>query len=196
MQFIYFQLRLCFVLVLSSAVLYSLPSNEKIVSNNCKVVENVVNIAKSFDGIKEVGNNRGKFIDIINRFTKVPLGSPYCASFVSFVIDSANKITPIQHKVKSALAQKLRNKLTYSAKMVLDGKRYPQKGEVVIWQKGKTAFGHAGIITENWKETKGQTIQANTNKSAESRDGNGIYIKMAKINPFSYFRIVAFTPID
>lgn len=193
-------MRLCFVLVLSSAVLYSLPLNNEKISANCKVVDNVVNIAKSFDGIKEVGNNRGKFIDIMNRFTKVPLGSPYCASFVSFVIDSANKITPIdckiRYKVKSALAQRLRNKLTYSAKMVLDGKRYPQKGEVVIWQKGKTAFGHAGIVTENWKETKGQTIQANTNKSAESRDGNGIYIKMAKINPFNYFRIVAFTPID
>lgn len=189
MQFIYFQLRLCFVLVLSSAVLYSLPSNN---SSNCKVVS----IAKSFDGIKETGKNRGSFIDKLNRFTKVPLGSPYCASFVSFVIDSANKITPIKYKVKSALAQKLRNKLTYSAKMVLDGKRYPKASEVVIWQKGNTQFGHAGIVTKDWTETKGETIQANTNKSAESRDGNGIYIKMAKINPFSYFRIVAFTPIN
>lgn len=198
MQFIYFQLRLCFVLVLSSAVLYSLPSSDN--SSKCKVVDNVVNIAKSFDGIKETGKNRGSFIDKLNRFTKVPLGSPYCASFVSFVIDSANKTTPIdckiRYKVKSALAQKLRNNLTYSAKMVLDGKRYPKASEVVIWQKGKTQFGHAGIVTKDWTETKGETIQANTNKSAESRDGNGIYIKMAKINPFSYFRIVAFTPIN
>lgn len=159
-----------------------------------------MNIAKSFDGIKEIGKNRGEFIDRLNRFTKVPLGSPYCASFVSFVIDSADKIAPkdckIKYKVKSALAQRLRNKQTYSAKLVLEGKRYPKASEVIVWQKGKTQFGHAGIVTKDWKNIFGETIQANTNKSAESREGNGIYIKMAKINPFSYFRIVAFTPIN
>lgn len=179
-------LLLCLLQVLDFQPLYSLPSN------NCKVVS----IAKSFDGIKETGNNRGSFIDKLNRFTKVPLGSPYCASFVSYVIDSANKITPIRYKVKSALAQRLRNKQTYSAKLVLEGKRYPKASEVIVWQKGKTQFGHAGIVTKDWKNIFGETIQANTNKSAESREGNGIYIKMAKINPFSYFRIVAFTPIN
>ena len=201
MRYIFFQLRLCFVLVLSSAVLFSLPlNNPKSDSDNCKVVNNIVKIAKSFDGIKEVGKNRGSFIDRLNRFTKVSLGSPYCASFVSFVIDSANKITPInckiKYKVKSALAMNLRNKQTYSARLVLEGKRYPKASEVIIWQKGSTKFGHAGIVTKDWTETKGESIQANTNKSAESRDGNGIYIKMAKISPFSYFRIVAFTPIN
>jgi len=184
MRYIFLALRLCFVLVLSSAVLYSLPSNK------------VVEIAKSYNGTKEIGKNRGEFIDKLNRFTRVPLGSPYCASFVSYVIDSASRLENIKYKVKSALAMRLRNKQTYSAKLVLDGKRYPKASEVIVWQKGKSVFGHAGIVTKDWTSIFGQSIQANTSKTAESRDGNGIWIKNAKINPFSYFRIVAFTPIN
>ena len=170
--------------------------NDKVISSNIKLDYLIVKIAKGYNGITEKGKNRGEFIDKLNRFTKVPLGSPYCASFVSFVIDSASKKTPIKNKVKSALAMRLRNKNTYSAKLVLDGKRYPKASEVIVWQKGKTNFGHAGIVTKDWTETKGESIQANTSKSAESRDGNGIWIKTARINPFSYFRIVAFTPIN
>jgi hypothetical protein len=155
----------------------------------------IVEIAKSYDGTKEIGKNRGVAIDKFNKFNRVALGSPYCASFCSYVLDSANKIVPIKYKVKSALAMKLRNKKTYSAKEVLNGKKYPKASEIIVWQKGKTVFGHAGFVTKDWIGISGESIQANTNKSKESRDGNGIYIKKAKIEPFNYFRIVAFTPV-
>ena len=185
-------------MALGSLLSYSLhSSNLKTAKIDTLEVKNlIVDIAKSYENTKEIGKNRGEFIDKLNRFTKVSLGSPYCASFVSYVIDSAGKKIPLKNKVKSALAMKLRNKNTYSAKEVLNGKRYPQAGEVIVWQKGKSIFGHAGIVTKDWIKNNGQTIQANTNKSTESRDGNGIYVKNANIQPFNYFRIVAFTPIN
>lgn len=180
-------------MALGSLLSYSLHSSNL---DNTKNENQIVKIALKYENTKEIGKNRGEFIDKFNNFTKVPLGSPYCASFVSYVIDSVGKLIPLKNKVKSALAMKLRNKNTYSAKDVLNGKRYPQEGEVIVWQKGKSIFGHAGIVTKDWTKNNGQTIQANTNKSRESRDGNGIYVKNAKIQPFNYFRIVAFTPIN
>ena len=44
------------------------------------------NEALKWVGYKETGNNRGKDVDSWNHYCGVALGSPYCSSFVSYLI--------------------------------------------------------------------------------------------------------------
>ena len=151
-----------------------------------------IQIAKGFVGTRELPNNRGYWIDRFNKFTKNPIGSPYCQAFVNFCIDSAKAKLPI----KSGLAMNYKTKKSQSAAKVLAGIYKVKAGDVITWQKGKTIYGHTGFASENWKNESGMTIQANTTKTGESRDGGGIWEKKAKINQFSDFRIVRFTPVE
>lgn len=141
----------------------------------------------------EQGKNRGLIPDSANRFCGVPLGSSYCASSASLAIAIAGAKGP-----KSALARAMKTNKTFSAWDVVRGARQINRGDGIIWQKGETVFGHYGTAIENWDRTRGRTVEGNTSigTAGSQSNGDGFYIRKRAIQPTSYMRIVAITPIE
>jgi hypothetical protein len=82
------------------------------------------------------------------------------------------------------------------ASQVLIGQKRPEPGDIIVWKKGNTIFGHAGIVLE-WDGACGKTIEANTSSGVygSQADGDGVWIRERCIEPGNYFRIVSFTPV-
>ncbi len=138
------------------------------------------------------GANRSGLIDSMNRYVAYPLGSPYCAAAVCLALKLSGK--PI---FKSGLAQNLRNSDSFSAWDVFTGKRQVLKGDLLIWQKGTTVFGHAATASKNWNGASGETYEGNTSsgEKGSQSNGDGFWHKFRHISPTSYFRIKWITPI-
>lgn len=138
------------------------------------------------------GENRSRLIDSMNRYVSNPLGAPYCAAAVCLALKLSGK--PI---FKTGLAQNLRNKDTFSAWDVFIGKRQVMKGDLLIWQKGATVFGHAATASKNWNSISGETYEGNTSsgENGSQSNGDGFWRKFRQISPTSYFRIKWITPI-
>lgn len=112
-----------------------------------------------------------------------------------FCLDSAEIEYPMK---KSGLARSLVSKdtnITFTAYDVVMGKKKVLKGDIAIWQKGTTIYGHSGLVEYDWDGTKGKTIEANTSSSntGSQSEGEGVYEKHRRIEVYSYFRIKWFT---
>jgi hypothetical protein len=135
------------------------------------------------------GANRSSLIDSMNRYVGNPLGSPYCAAAVCYSLRPS--------KFRTGLAIRLKVKESFTAWDVITDKRQIKKGYILIWQKGETIHGHAGLAKENWNGTRGKTYEGNTssgNKGSQS-NGDGFWSRNRAIQPTSYFRIKYITPI-
>lgn len=178
MQFIHLALRYLLLLVFIVAFKPSLA-----------LALNNLDVARRYLNYKEVGNNRGAFIDTINKAVSNPLGSPYCSAFVSYCQIQSNSFP----KKKTGLATKWIDKNSISALDVWNKKKTIDSTYLVIWQKGSTVFGHIGIVEK--VSNKITTIEANTSSGirGSQSNGNGIYRRLRSIEPFNYFRIKAFT---
>jgi len=148
-----------------------------------------VEIAKSYKYVREIKPNRSPEIDKWNRNVGSPLGASYCGAFVYWCLDRAK----IKYDTrKSGLARHLvSKKKSFSASSVLFGKNQIKKNDVLIWQKGESIYGHAGITTADWDGVSGPTIEANTSSgnSGSQSNGNGVFERWRTISPYSYFRI-------
>ena len=82
------------------------------------------------------------------------------------------------------------------ASRVLLGQKVPKGGDLIIWRKGNTIFGHIGFVL-TWDGACGTTIEANTSDGAygSQSNGDGVYVRERCIQPGNYFRIVSFTPV-
>lgn len=151
----------------------------------------LLKIALGFEGVTEVGDNRGYWIDKWNRNAKAPLGSSYCASFVTYVLDSVQAYEPT---VRSALAQNFITKKSIPASKVVVGYTIPE-GSIVVWKRGNTIYGHVGFTTKHWKGATGNTIEANTSSGLRGSqyNGDGVYQRVRTISPDDFFRITHFT---
>lgn len=116
------------------------------------------------------GPNRSPEIDVWNKFSGAPLGSPYCASFVSYMHYLAGVTAPKTAWSPSSVGSK---NIKFSEVKGGDvfGMYFSSKGRVA----------HTGFV----KEVKGSliyTVEANTSPSASSgsssdRDGDGVFAK-------------------
>jgi len=152
-------------------------------------------IAEDHIGLTEDnGSNRSAHIDKWNSRLQLPMGSSYCASFVSFVLDSAGAVSPA---IRTGVAQKFITRQSITASQVLNGRVVPA-GSIVIWKRGDTWMGHVGITTKDWTGISGETIEANTSPSdaGSQSNGDGVYRKQRKISPTAYFRITHFTLVQ
>jgi hypothetical protein len=146
----------------------------------------VVDSARKYIGVREKPDNRSADIDRWNRYVGNPLGSPYCAAFASSMIK--------QPHIKSGAAVRLITKNAIKSDDVLKGVKV-EPGWVVIWRKGNSFNGHAGIVVQ-WDRKSGTTIEGNTSAGKGSQsNGDGVFERQRKIEPFNYFRITHFTPI-
>lgn len=171
---------LCILLQISSQPLYA--------SRSLKAYE----IAQGFVGVREEGNNRGYWVERFLKSCNLRGGAQWCAAFVNFCLDSAGvRGLPM---TKSGLARHFatRNK-TISAKDVLQMNMELPAGTIIVWRRGTTPFGHAGLV-ERWKGRSGSTIEGNTSSGerGSQNDGDGVWRRKRTINPTNYFRITDF----
>lgn len=152
----------------------------------------VLLIAKGFIGTKEVGNNSGYWVERFQKVTKSPKKAQWCASFVNFCLDSAGvKGLPF---TGSGLARTFATKnKTIKAKDVIARNMVLPAGTIIVWRRGTTPFGHAGIV-DTWKGKSGTTVEGNTSSGTKGsqNDGDGVWARKRFINPTSYFRITDF----
>jgi len=147
--------------------------------------------AFSYIGVKENGYNDGveRFLKSVGR----KKGDSWCAAFVSYCLTVTNHPFP----VRSGLARSFVVKKSILATKVLQGQKQVETGDLIIWQRGNTIFGHVGfVISQNGKYFT--TIEGNTSsgqKGAQA-DGDGVYIKTRTIQPYNYFRVKWFTKIN
>lgn len=167
---------------------------EKAFPRTPTINERVVDIAGIFVGVMEQGVNRHPFIDEWNRRLGVPLGSSYCATFISFILDSARATAP---HVRSGVAQRFITQSSVRAERVMSGQVTIPAGSVVIWRRGDTWMGHVGITERQWTGSRGYTIEGNTSPgtTGSQSNGNGIWRRTRTINPTAYFRITNFTHV-
>ncbi len=152
----------------------------------------VVEIASLYVNHHEDHKNRSELIDYWNVRMGVPLGSNYCATFVSFVLDSAKVIYPT---LRSARAQDYITQKSIPSSRVAGGKTIPA-GYLAVWKRGNSWMGHVEIVREDWSGNSGKTIGANTSPtdSGDQRQGNGVYKKNRHIDHTAFFRLSHFTP--
>lgn len=173
-------LTLCFLSVISLPL------------HSASVSPKVLLIAKGFIGTKEVGNNGGYWVRRFQASTKSPKGAQWCASFVNFCLDSAGvKGLPF---TGSGLARHFatRNKTIKATEVLSKGLELPP-GTIIVWRRGTTPFGHAGIV-DTWKGKSGTTVEGNTSSGlrGSQHDGDGVWSRKRTINPTHYFRITDF----
>lgn len=147
---------------------------------------NHVERALTYENINESKNS--KTIYEFQKFVGIGKNASWCAAFVSYVTDGK--------PIKTALAKRFITSKSIKAKEVLQGRVKIPRGAIIIWSKGTTWMGHVGIVL-NWNKGSGQTIEGNTSASnkGDQRNGNGVYKKNRKIEPYNYFRITHFTLI-
>lgn len=153
-----------------------------------------VELLLSWDGFRETGKNRGWLADKANRFVGNPKGSPYCAATVSLALDSAEVEYPT---VRSGLAANFRTRESVNAKNVISGKDSIGTGWIVVWQKGRSIYGHAGVVVDVVDKRHIREVSFNTSCGVDGsiRDGDGGCVKLRAINPLDYFGIRWFTPV-
>lgn len=171
--------------------------------------ELAVGIAAGYVGTVEKGGaNRGPEVEAFQRAVGIPPGSAWCAAFVGFVLSEAERQSGrrLVPAVRSGVATAYLGRESVRARDVLRGVERPQVGSLVIWRRGATWRGHVGFVLRDdnaevrgpaWYLRCGRTIEGNTSSGSvgSQADGDGVWERVRCIQPGSYFRIVAFTPV-
>jgi hypothetical protein len=128
----------------------------------------VITVAKKYLYVREEGYNRSRDIDEWNRNAGVELGSPYCASFVSWV----NHLVGLKAPVSAWAPDQVRsNNVPFSSL---------KSGDVFgIYFQSKKRVAHVGLV-DRVKGSYVMTVEANTSPDAvagsnSDRDGQGVY---------------------
>jgi hypothetical protein len=150
-----------------------------------------VDTALTYVGTREThGNNRSPVIDRWNRAVGAPLGSPYCASGVSDWIRAGRLRHPRLRSASSRAFTRATDCEVFTAAQVLRGEVKVRKGDIIVWIRA--GGGHIGLAAEDWPHTQGKVIEANTappNGQGSQWNGDGIWVKVRRITPYTAFRI-------
>lgn len=150
--------------------------------------------------VERGGANRGARVERFLRSVGLGPGNPWCAAYVSYVLDAACVRAPLDGRrrvIRSGLASRFITARSVRASEALRGVRQVPPGAVVIWRRGNGPFGHAGFAV-SWNGASGETVEGNTSsgRAGSQRDGDGVWRRQRRITPGRYFRIVSFTPVD
>jgi hypothetical protein len=151
--------------------------------------------AKLYLYVREIKPNRSPEIDKWNRYVRNALGSPYCAAFIGYNIRNVH-----EPRVRSGLARhyytKAPDRLCHTIGEVIRGEYKPKAGDLVVWARGSSVQGHIGFVLYDWTGTSGWTLEANTSAGKGSQyDGNGVFKRYRKIEPYNFFRIIGFVEV-
>lgn len=123
--------------------------------------------------VKEIGANRGLWVERMLAAVGLGGGFAWCASFVSYCA----KLAEFETGPKSGRAA-VRNWASWAKDNNLLGFK-PTRGDLVYRLDSKTKLGHIGIIIDA-DPPNVKTIEGNTDGSG-SREGDGVYRKSRQI---------------
>jgi hypothetical protein len=136
----------------------------------------IIRYAESYLWVREIKPNRSPEIDSMNIAVNVPLGSPWCGSFVSWVFNNNGYLYP--HTAWSPNFA-LKQDCIWQSKRVNTVKLEP--GDVATFYYSNLGrVGHVEIIYD-YDDKYIYTISGNTN-GAGSREGDGCYKKKRELN--------------
>lgn len=157
-------------------------------------------IAKSYIGVKEEGNNAGSQIELFQSVVSKPQKQAYCVDFALYCVDKVDNEAeqlvmmslPDHNKLpRTEHALTMYNK---STDLHVD---VPFAGCLIIWgfvKDGKlTGLGHCGIIVEV-KDKVYVTVEGNTgpSNSAIEREGEGVYLKERKKTDYTTMKVMGY----
>lgn len=159
-------------------------------------VARLVDVSTAYVGQREThGANRSPIIDSMNSAVGAPLGSPYCASAVSWYLERVGATVP---RYRTAWSRAFVHSAgAIDARKVARGQYLPKRGDVVVWKRSG-AGGHIGIVPEDWTEPAGLVSEANTsapNVAGSEWNGDGFWIKRRRANRLTAFRITHVVPV-
>lgn len=161
-----------------------------VVPANPNPIEDLVKIALSQVGVKEVGgNNNGPQIRKYQAATSLkPSSWPWCAAFTAWIIQqwlkdkrnvewlNLSNLTPEQWRPKTAAAFGYLSwaKDRPTTTKVLTPKAKPQVGDFAVFD-----FSHIGIISKVNSNGSFQCVEGNTNGrgTRDSTSGDGVWLK-------------------
>jgi hypothetical protein len=113
-------------------------------------------------------------------------------------LDEANAKYPTK---RSGVAQHYKFKDSWDARDVLNKKVTVPRGSIVVWARRNSWTGHIGFTTKDWSGKRGNTIEGNTTTlikggGEQERAGGYVAEKRRAIEPYNYWRIVAFTRVE
>ena len=160
--------------------------------NESEFVQGLIRFVESFVGERETdGENRSSFIDVVNRWTGVPVGSPYCISALLWCIDQYCK----ENGYQTALTRRasvlgflhsIPHEFIYEE---------PEDGDIVCWNFGN-GYGHAGIVIDVIDQESMLTVEFNTSDGKGiNRDGNGCYERTRSRTGSDSFKVLGFVRI-
>lgn len=141
-------------------------------------------------GVVEHAPNRSEFIDASNRFTKAPMGSPYCLSAILFLADKVARAQGVN--LECAISGSC---VVFYRGSVSNQMPEPEVGGLIIWQhKEEPAKGHAGLIEGVLENGMLKTIEFNTSSagSGVNREGDGCFRKVRSPHGTSKMRVLGF----
>lgn len=145
--------------------------------------------ARSYDYVVErTGHNDGKEVEMFLKSVGRNKEDAWCSAFVSYCLTVSGVLEP---KTRSGLARDYATKtvktLVIKASDVILKKYKIVQGDLVVWARGETVFGHIGMTTEDWQGIQGKTIEGNVS--------NRVRYMNRKIEPANYFRIKWFIKV-
>ena len=158
--------------------------------NNTAIIGNLISIAQSQVGVREVGNNGGTQVRAYQASTGMKPGAwPWCAAFICWIVRewlndpetvkwlNLSTTTPEAWRPKTARAYGFLEWAVERPRTcrVLGPKDKPTPGDLVVYD-----FSHIGIVTHN-NGSSINTIEGNTNARG-SRDGDGVWAKQRNIH--------------
>lgn len=148
---------------------------------------------RAFEGQKEThGSNRSPWIDMINKWIGVSLGSPYCMTSICYALNQTEKELKIKIDLpRSASTQTFFNKTKSKYKV-----QHPDYGLIGIQQsKENKSQGHA-LVCLTKQDPKGnfQTTECNTN-ALGSRDGQGCMLNQRNIKGDSLKKFLGYVDV-
>jgi len=142
------------------------------------ITQRAIEIAKSFKGARELGQNRGEEIDLIQKEFGFK-GVQYCVLFTLYCYKKAIEEAGFPYKLPHTASSQTLYEEARKAGVVSADFDLMVSGDIVIWRKFKLWQGHAAIAlsTPNPIDKSFLTIEGNTqpDTKGDQRDGGGIY---------------------
>lgn len=146
-------------------------------------LEAVLNVALSFQWVKETGSNRGEAVDQFVRSCGLdPAGAyPWCACFASYVgraVLGGRWPLPMDAACQTLYTHAQAKQLIVAA---------PQRGDLfLLWSDAKQRFHHTGFVLDQQADGSWLMVSGNTNLTG-AVDGTGVFVHPFRFGPKDVF---------
>jgi CHAP domain len=152
------------------------------------VLQDLFNDAKEDLGETSIGD-RSPFVDTVNALAGVPMGSPWCASWVGYRVHKT--ATKWQRPILIQLSASV---MTMKNLNILNLEDAPQTGFIMLMQHAMDSAGHCGIVGAVADDGSFESLEGNTsNGDPANRNGGAVAIHTRKVGQmYGHLHIVGF----